>query len=301
MFLYYNIRKDYWKGAILLVARARRTSEYMALSLFAGVIILFLQSFTVTEALIPNTYLRKLIALIFSVARLYVPILIFSRMQKISGAEQINMPKDESLSLKNKITLSFAAFAFIFSSGMIYSAAFPSAASSFTDRNVFSALITVIGSAVLPALFEELLYRKLFCTELMLHGSVFAAIISALLFGLAHFSFHTFPYAFICGLVLAFVYIKTGSIKYTVAIHFANNFCGYICAYISTKMNPFDYGNTMILIVVALGVMAVGACYTIFPNMKKITLIENGNVASSVFLTFPMVVYIFCAVLMNFI
>ncbi len=284
-----------------MVARARRTSEYMALSLFAGVIILFLQSFIVTEALIPNLYLRQLFSLIFSVFRLYVPVLIFMRMQKISGAEPMNPPQNEDFSVKNKIVLSFAAFAFIFSFGMIYSVAFPSAASSFTDKNIFSAIITVIGSAVLPAIFEELLYRKLFCAELMLHGSVFAAIISALLFGLAHFSFHTFPYAFICGLVLAFVYIKTGSIKYTVAIHFANNFCGYVFAYISSKMNPFDYGNTMMLIIIALGVTALGACYTLFPNMKKVTFSETGNISSSVFLTFPMIVYIFCAVLMNFI
>ncbi len=284
-----------------MTERARRTSEYMALSLFAGVIILFLQSFAVTEAIIPNIYLRRIAALLFSVARLYVPALIFMRLQKSAGAEPIQLPKSEDFSVKNKITLSFAAFAFIFSFGMIYSAAFPSAASSFGDKDAASVLLTVVGSALVPAIFEELLYRKLFCTELSLHGGVFAAIISALLFGLAHFSFYAFPYAFICGLVLAFVYLKTGSVKYTVAVHFANNLLGYVCAYISTKMNPFDYGNTMMLLIIALGVMALGACYTLFPGMKKFAMGEIGNVPSSVFLTFPMVVYIVCAVLMNFI
>ena len=285
-----------------MVTRARRTSEYMALSLFAGVILLFLQTFTVTESLIPDAYLRRIAAIVFSVLRLYVPALIFMRMQRSAGAEPVKLPKMGSLSVKNKIALSFAAFAFIFSFGMMYSAAFPSAASSFDDKNIVSALITVLGSAVVPAVFEELLYRKLLCAELTIHGGVFASIISALLFGLAHFSFYTFPYAFICGLVLAFVYLRTGSVKYTVAIHFANNFFGYVCAYISTKMNPLDYGNAMLLVMLALGVMALGAFFAIFPDMKNSEFAEDkAGAPSSAFLTFPMVVYIICAVLMNFI
>ena len=285
-----------------MITRARRTSEDMALSLFAGIIILFLQTFIVTEALIQNFYLRRVISVVFGAARLYVPALIFMYMQRSAGAKPIAPPKTEAFSVKNKVTLSFAAFAFIFFFGMLYSAAFPAAASSFTDADIFSALLTVLGSALVPAVFEELLYRKLLCAELTLHGGVFAAIISALLFGLAHFSFYTFPYAFICGLVLAFVYLKTGSVKYTVAVHFANNLLGYVCAYVSTKMSPLDYGNAMLLLLIALGVMALGAFFTLFPDMKAASLTEDRvGAPSSAFLTFPMVVYIICAVLMNFI
>ena len=103
----------------MLIARAKRNSEYMALSLFAGVIILFLQTFAVTEATIPNVYIRRIADLIFFVARLYVPVLIFMRLQSSAGAEPVNPPKAENFSVKNKITLAFAAFAFIFSFGML--------------------------------------------------------------------------------------------------------------------------------------------------------------------------------------
>ena len=57
----------------------------------------------------------------------------------------------------------------------------------------------------------------------------------------------------------------------------------------------------MLLFIIALGVMALGACYTLFPGVKKFPMGESGSVPSSVFLTFPMIVYIACAVLMNFI
>jgi len=273
----------------------------MALSLFAGIIILFLQSFFVTENLIPNDYLRGMVSAVFSVLRLGVPVLIFVYMQRKSGMKPMEAEKKREYSEKYNIALAFVGFVFVFCFGMLYSAAFPTAASSFKDKDIFSAVITVIGTAFVPAVFEEILYRKVCCTELTVHGSVFAVIISALLFGLAHFSFYTFPYAFICGLALGFVYLKTGSVKYTVAVHFANNFCGYLCALASVKMDALDYANVMLVVFIALGVMALGACYTIMPYMKRFAAIESGSVASSVFLTFPMVVYIFCAVLMNFI
>lgn len=273
----------------------------MALALFAGVLILFLQSFTVTKATVPNIYLRGIIITVFSALRLAVPAFVFTRMQRFSGDKPLKIEKDEECSEKCNVTLAFVGFAFIFCFGMLYSAAFPTAASTFDDKDVFSALITVIGSAAVPAFFEEILYRKIFCAELTVHGGVFAAIISALLFGLGHFSFYTFPYAFICGLVLAFVYLKTGSVKYTVAIHFANNLLGYLCSYASAKMDALDYANVMLVLFIAIGTAALGACYYLMANMKKFALCEEGGAQSSAFLTFPMVIYIFCAVLMNFI
>ena len=284
-----------------MLYRAKRTSEYIAISLFAGVLLLFIQLRAVTEKTVPDIYLRGILTAIFSALRLAVPALIFVYMQKLSGDAPVKIEKAPECPEKCNITLAFVGFAFIFCFGMLYSAAFPSAANSFDDSNIFSAFITVLGYAIVPAVFEEILYRKIFCAELTVHGGVFAAIISALLFGLGHFSFYAFPYAFICGLVLAFVYLKTGSVKYTVAIHFANNLLGYVCAFISTKLDKLDYTNVMLVLFIAIGVSALGACHYLMANMKKFALCENGGAPSSVFLTFPMVVYIFCAVLINFI
>ncbi|MBO5908198.1 MAG: CPBP family intramembrane metalloprotease, partial [Clostridia bacterium] len=179
--------------------------------------------------------------------------------------------------------------------------AFPMAAVSVGDKSATSICITIISSALVPAVFEEYLYRRFLCKEFTIHGGAFAIIISALLFALAHFSFNNFPYAFVCGLVLGVVYLKTGSVKYTVAIHFANNFLGYTLSLIGSEMNSIDYMNMIVLIVIALVVMTVGAVYVIFPNKEKFAFCQSGNVASSAFLTFPMVVYIFCSMLMNFI
>ncbi len=281
--------------------RAKRTSEHMALALFVGILLYFAESFLVTKALIPNDILRRIASAAFSVLRLGVPALMLVLMQKRAGFEELSLGKNPESSVKYNITLAFGAFALIFVFGLLYSAAFPMAAVPFAGGDALSVAITVISSAVIPALLEEYLYRKLICLELTVHGGSFATIISALLFGLAHFSFYTFPYAFVCGLVLGFVYLKTGSAKYTVAVHFANNLFGLVLSLVGEKMDKLTFTNLVMLISIALGVMALGAFYTIIPNMKKFAFCENGNISSSLFLTFSMVVYIACAVLMNFI
>lgn len=284
-----------------MTLRARRTSEHMALAFFVGVILFFVQSFVVTEHLIPNEIARKLVLLVTSALRLGIPAIFFVYMQKNAGFEERKITRPTGNSVKYNVTLAFACFAIIFIFGIFYSVAFPMSASRYSDKGIISSLLTVLVSAVVPAVFEEYLYRKLCCRELTVHGNAFAVIISSLLFALAHFSFSAFPYAFVCGILLGFVYLKTGSVKYSVAIHFANNFLGYILAMVGSRMNVNECMNMMIIIIVALGVMLLGAFYTLAPHKDKFASCENGNVASSTFLTFPMVVYIFCTVLMNFI
>lgn len=285
----------------VVVIRAKRTSEHIALALFMGILLYFAHSFIVTKAFIPNDILRSIASAAFSVLRLGVPALMLGLMQKRAGFKELELKKNPEGSAKYNVTLAFGGFAVIFVFGLMYSAAFPMAAASFAGDDAFTVAITAINSVLVPAVFEEYLYRRLICKELTLHGGAFAVIISALLFGLAHFSFYTFPYAFVCGLVLGFVYLKTGSAKYTAAVHFANNLLSYVLSLVGTKMEKLDYTNLVMLLTIALCVMSLGAFYTIIPNMKKFAFCENGNVASSVFLTFSMVVYIACAVLMNFI
>ena len=266
-----------------------------------GILLRFVQSFVLDEGVIANEIVRGAVSAVFGVLRLAVPAIMFALMQKHAGFKKTELKKRPECSLKYNMTLAFGGFAVIFVFGLLYAAAFPMAAVSFEYKGVTHFVIMAVSSAVVPAIFEEWLYRKLICRELTVHGGAFAVIISALLFGLAHFSFYTFPYAFVCGLVLGFVYIKTGSAKYTAAVHFANNMFSILLSLLGEAMGKLEYTNLIMLIAIALSVMGIGAFYTVIPNMKKFAFCENGNVASSVFLTFSMTVYLACAVLMNFI
>ena len=73
---------------------------------------------------------------------------------------------------------------------------------------------------------EELLFRKLLLDRCARFGEVPAILFSALLFGLYHQNFFQFFYAFGLGLVFAYVYLRTGKLRYTVAMHAVINFFG---------------------------------------------------------------------------
>ena len=53
-------------------------------------------------------------------------------------------------------------------------------------------------------------------------------MVSGLMFGLFHGNLNQFVYAFVLGLFLAFLYVKTGNLKITIALHMMINFVGGI-------------------------------------------------------------------------
>ena len=88
--------------------------------------------------------------------------------------------------------------------------------------------ITVIFMCVIAPIGEEFVFRKLIIDRTHKYGGFVCIFFSALAFGLMHANFYQFFYAFALGLVLGYVYYKTGIIWYSVALHAAINFVGSV-------------------------------------------------------------------------
>lgn len=80
-----------------------------------------------------------------------------------------------------------------------------------------------ISTVIFAPIFEEIIFRILILERLRRYGDVFAIVASAVLFSLLHSSFEAFPYAFVSGLILGFVAVKTGSALCSMIIHAVNN------------------------------------------------------------------------------
>lgn len=94
-----------------------------------------------------------------------------------------------------------------------------------TDLNPFVAFfITVICAPIA----EELLFRKLLIERTIRYGEGISVVISGLLFGLFHGNLNQFAYAFLLGCLFGFIFVKTGKIQYTIAMHMLINFLGSI-------------------------------------------------------------------------
>lgn len=94
-----------------------------------------------------------------------------------------------------------------------------------SDTNIW---VTAIYTVILAPIFEELLCRKMICDRVVKYGQGTAVLLSGLLFGLFHGNFNQFFYAFFIGCFFAFVYVKTGNVKYTIGLHMIVNFFGSV-------------------------------------------------------------------------
>lgn len=85
-------------------------------------------------------------------------------------------------------------------------------------------LIVVIAAPIL----EEILFRKLLVDRLAKYGQGIAILVSALTFGFYHGNIIQFVYATMMGIILAYVYVKSGKLRYPIILHILLNFWGSI-------------------------------------------------------------------------
>lgn len=97
---------------------------------------------------------------------------------------------------------------------------------TFTDGNIFA---LVFSLAILTPIVEELLFRGIILSAFKAYfGEKAAIVLSALVFGIMHWNPIQSTYAFLLGLVLAYIYLKTQSIYSAIIFHMIFNFMGAV-------------------------------------------------------------------------
>lgn len=109
----------------------------------------------------------------------------------------------------------------------------------------------VLGCVVAPVL-EELVFRHLLLRRLRPYGEKFAMLASALAFGLFHGNFHQIFYAFMMGLVLAYVVLKTGCLWQAILLHAMANAVGTVIVPLMELMGESGMALLGVLILAAI-------------------------------------------------
>lgn len=86
-------------------------------------------------------------------------------------------------------------------------------------------LLSFIATFCAP-IVEELLFRKVFIDRVRKYGDGTAILLSGILFGLFHGNFSQCFYAAGLGIFFGFIYVRTGKVQYTIAMHMIVNFLG---------------------------------------------------------------------------
>ena len=81
----------------------------------------------------------------------------------------------------------------------------------------------LLRHALFPAVFEEMLFRYVPIRFLGGRSKRTAITVSSVMFALVHMSFFRIPYAFVAGLIFAYMTVITGSVLPSMLLHFANN------------------------------------------------------------------------------
>ncbi len=101
-----------------------------------------------------------------------------------------------------------------------------------------SPVAMILFAAVLAPIWEELLFRKFLIDRVVNYGEVTAMLMSGVMFGLYHGNLAQCTYAFAIGCFFAFIYIRTGKIGYTIAIHMIiNGFSTFLTKFMLSGIN----------------------------------------------------------------
>ena len=131
-----------------------------------------------------------------------------------------------------------------------------------SDGNIW---ISAIYTVILAPVFEEILFRKLICDRVVQYGQRTAILISGLLFGLFHMNFNQFFYAAFLGGFFAFIYIRTGNLKYTIALHMIVNFLGSVVGgLLLQNVDMMSLPGMMIYAAYSMCVYAIGITGVVF-------------------------------------
>lgn len=114
--------------------------------------------------------------------------------------------------------------------------------------------LILLSSGILAPVIEELVFRY-FIINLFRNKSIKKAVfVSSLLFGLAHMNIIQSSYAFILGLVLGYIYVKTGfNLSSSILVHLVINSTSILYEYASPDMRMYMIAG----VVVCLNVLAV--------------------------------------------
>lgn len=130
----------------------------------------------------------------------------------------------------------------------------------------FSAgVVTLIFTAFIAPVFEEIIYRHLLLRSLKPIGDTPAIILSALVFGLAHGNFDQFAYAFLSGIIFGLVAVRYDTIIPGMVLHLINNFFVTVITYQKQLTGIGGLWDGLVDAAAALGNIIVNISYFAAP------------------------------------
>ncbi len=102
--------------------------------------------------------------------------------------------------------------------------------------------VTLLCTCVCAPIGEEFLFRKLLIDRTRRYGDGVSILFSGLMFGLFHGNLFQFFYAFLLGMIAAYLYTRTGKLRWSVALHAVANLVGGVLMPALARLVPTEPG-----------------------------------------------------------
>ncbi len=137
--------------------------------------------------------------------------------------------------------------------------------------------LNIVSTAVLPALAEEIVFRAYVQGALRRCGTTASVVLSAALFALFHGNILQVPFAFLMGLILGWLFARTGSILPSVLLHFGNNLMAVLVDYLSVKYPDLQGGGSVMLLFSAVLLLGMIGLAALLSRKNSAVLTAGGN------------------------
>lgn len=219
-----------------VIREARRHFSKLGLMFFLGTIIIYIVQLIpmgLIQWLRPEWMENGDLALMVSILPMYLigmPMLILL-VRRLPGER----PERHSMHAGHFILAAIICFALVYVTNFlgnmitIFIGILKGSAVQNQILNVTSSVsmwVIVLYMVICAPIMEEYIFRKLIVDRTARYGQAVAVLTSGLMFGLFHGNLNQFVYAFVLGVFLAFLYVKTGNIKITIGLHMMINFMG---------------------------------------------------------------------------
>lgn len=268
---------------------------------------LFVNAFRSNEAvatILFDPITENVLEILFSLCALTLPFIAAFKIgkERISDLVSFKKPKKENLLPMILFGIGFCSFSNIATSiagsfftnlGLEYDASFIE-----SPKGVVSAVLLIISVAIVPPLVEEFALRGIVLGSMRKFGDAFAIIVSAVMFGIMHGNFQQMPFAFLTGLALGFITVKSGSLWPAIFVHAWNNasslFFNFGLSALSVRLQ-----NAIYLIYLAISMFAAVFAIIFVKNGEEFFSLEKGedDIKFSkklryFFLSAPIIVYV---------
>lgn len=129
-------------------------------------------------------------------------------------------------------------------------------------KNTFLLFVyTFVLVPLIPAVFEELLFRGVIMRGFSEWGKTTGVILSAAAFALAHGNTSQLVYQFLLGLAIGFLVIETRSLGVGMLAHFANNFFVQVLAIVETIPSEWPMAHIYASVIGIMSVLIALVCF----------------------------------------